>query len=172
MTTNIRVASDRVKGKINTYMFHCFSISGWLLGSAFCDKFVQLVTQTTCRNTSDSLLYQSYWLVICSHQAGCLLLARQLVKNRSPVGQVRSRLHWALWKPSFVTSDPLQAILVHWPCYRGEGGRVVICAHKMKGKVGGRWTPGSESPGSRRSDAWYKKLLTGMAWLVEAATAS
>ena len=35
-----------------------------------------------------------------------------------------------------------------------------------------RWTPGSESPGSRRSGARYMKLLTGMARLVGAAAAS
>ena len=35
-----------------------------------------------------------------------------------------------------------------------------------------RWTPGSESPGSRRSGARYIKLLTGMARLVRAAVAS
>ena len=35
-----------------------------------------------------------------------------------------------------------------------------------------RWTPGSESLGSRRSGAQYMKLLTGMAWLVGAAAAS
>ena len=35
-----------------------------------------------------------------------------------------------------------------------------------------RWTPGSESPGSRRSGARYIKLLTGMARLVGAAAAS
>ena len=34
------------------------------------------------------------------------------------------------------------------------------------------WTPGSESPGSRRSGARYMKLLTGMARLVGAAAAS
>ena len=35
-----------------------------------------------------------------------------------------------------------------------------------------RLTPGSESPGSRRSGARYMKLLTGMARLVGAAAAS
>ena len=35
-----------------------------------------------------------------------------------------------------------------------------------------RWTPGSESPGSRRSGARYMKLLTGMARLVGATAAS
>ena len=35
-----------------------------------------------------------------------------------------------------------------------------------------RWTPGSESPGSRRSGARYLKLLTRMARLVGAAAAS
>ena len=35
-----------------------------------------------------------------------------------------------------------------------------------------RWTPGGESPGSRRFGARYMKLLTGMARLVGAAAAS
>ena len=35
-----------------------------------------------------------------------------------------------------------------------------------------RWTPGGESPGSRRSGARYIKLLIGMARLVGAAAAS
>ena len=35
-----------------------------------------------------------------------------------------------------------------------------------------RWTPASESPGSRRSGARYMKLLTGMARLVGAAAVS
>ena len=34
-----------------------------------------------------------------------------------------------------------------------------------------RWSPGGESPGSRRSDARYMKLLAGIAQLMGAAAA-
>ena len=69
---------------------------------------------------------------------------------------IRYRFNWMGWCRLGVYSVPMSGI---------RSARPVA-------QLVERWTPGSESPGSRRSGARYMKLLTGMARLVGATAAS